>query len=138
MNRLNDISFVGQLIFLVIVLLISWSGVRVIQTNYSLQKQIGNLKQQNQLQKLKNEDLALQNKYYQSNQYIDISARQNFSLAAPGEKEVLVPRQVALAYTVNLPSFTATSPLPNKSTQPAYQRNFESWVNFFLHRPRSN
>src|ERR1700677_3454734 len=101
-NRLNDVRFVGQMLFLVIVLLISWSGVKVIQTNYSLQKQISVLKQQNNLQKLQNENLALQNQYYNSNQYLELSARQNFGLAAQGEKEIVVPRQVALSYTTNL------------------------------------
>jgi cell division protein FtsB len=136
-NRLNDVRFVGQMLFLVIVLLISWSGVKVIQTNYSLQKQISVLKQQNSLQKLQDENLALQNQYYNSNQYLELSARQNFGLAAPGEKEVIVPRQVAFNYTVNLPSLTSATISP-KSKQPAYQSNFESWVNFFLHRPNSN
>jgi cell division protein FtsB len=136
-NRLNDVRFVGQMIFLVIVLLISWSGVKVIQTNYGLQKQISVLKQQNNLQQLQNENLALQNQYYNSNQDLDISARQNFSLASPGEKEIIVPQQVALSYTVNLPQ-PASSPASTPSKQPAYQRNFQSWVNFFLHRPNSD
>lgn len=136
-NRLNDIRFVGQLLFLVIVLLISWSGVKVIQTNYGLQKQISVLRQQNKLQQLQNENLAFQNQYYNSNQYLDLSARENFGLAASGEKEIIVPRQVALAYTVKLPSTLGTS-VTAKSRQPAYQQNFESWVNFFLHRPFNN
>jgi len=136
-NRLNDVRFVGQMIFLVIVLLISWSGVKVIQTNYGLQKQISVLKQQNSLQQLQNENLALQNQYYSSNQYLDISARQNFSLAAPGEKEIIVPQQVALSYITNLPQPTITSTIA-PSKQPAYQRNFQSWVNFFLHRPNND
>jgi cell division protein FtsB len=136
-NRLNDVRFVGQMLFLVIVLLISWSGVKVIQTNYGLQKQISVLKQQNKLQQLQNENLSLQNQYYNSNQYLELSARQNFGLAAPGEKEIIVPRQVALSYTVNLPSITEIAVL-SKSKQPVYQADFESWVNFFLHRPDSD
>jgi cell division protein FtsB len=135
-NRLNDVRFVGQMLFLVIVLLVSWSGVKVIQTNYGLQKQISVLKQQSELQKLQNENLALQNQYYNSNQYLELSARQNFGLATPGEKEIIVPQQVALAYTVNLPSSTNTNIA--KSKPPVYQSNFESWVNFFLHRPNSS
>jgi cell division protein FtsB len=135
-NRLNDVRFVGQMLFLVIVLLVSWSGVKVIQTNYGLQKQISVLKQQSELQKLQNENLALQNQYYNSNQYLELSARQNFGLAAPGEKEIIVPQQVALAYTVNLPSSTNANIA--KSKPPVYQSNFESWVNFFLHRPNSS
>ncbi|HVA10751.1 MAG TPA: septum formation initiator family protein [Candidatus Dormibacteraeota bacterium] len=136
-NRLNDIRFVGQMLFLIIVLLVSWSGVKVIQANYGLQKQISVLKQQNKVQQLQNENLALQNQYYNSNQYLGLSARENFGLAAPGEKEIIVPRQVALNYTVNLPSISTTTVVP-KAYQPAYQSNFESWVNFFLHRQSNN
>jgi len=44
LNRFNDIRFVGQAIFVLIVLLISWSGVKSIQTNYNLQKQISKAK----------------------------------------------------------------------------------------------
>ena len=132
-QRLSDVRFVGQLVFVVIVLLISWSGVKTIQTNYGLQKQITALNQQNSLQKLQNDNLALQNQYFNSNQYLELSARQNFGLAAPGEKEVIVPARVALAYTVDMPTTTTTSDVA-KAKQPAYQRNLESWINFFLHR----
>ena len=136
LRRLNDPRFVGQLIFVVVVLLVSWSGVKSIQTNYGLQKQITALNQQNSLQQLQNDNLALQNQYYNSSQYLELSARQNFGLAAPGEKEVIVPAQVAQAYTVNLPS-TAPPDAVTKAKQPVYQRNFESWVDFFLHRQNS-
>lgn len=129
--RLGDVRFAGQVVFVVIVLLISWSGVKSIQTNYGLQKQISALKQRNALQKLQNDNLVLQNEYYNSNQYLELAARQNFGLAAPGEKEILVPKDVALVYTVDLPSLSKPKPKP----KPVYQRNFESWVNFFLHRP---
>ena len=129
---LGDLRFAGQILFVVIVLMISWSGVKSIQTNYGLQKQISALKQQADLQKLQNDNLALQNQYLNSNQYLELSARQNFGLAAPGEKEIVVPANVALAYTVNLP--TSAKADNTKAKQPAYQRNFESWVDFFLHR----
>lgn len=132
LKRLNDVRFVGQVVFVVIVLLVSWSGVKTIQTNYNLQKQISALNQQNELQKLQNRNLELQNEYYNSDQYLDISARQNFGLAAPGEKMVIVPKKVALAHTIDLPSDAKKVTAQDK--KPAYQSNFESWVNFFLHR----
>ena len=108
-SRLTDVRFLGQVVFVLLVLLMSWSGVKAIQTNYGLQKQISALKQQNELQKLKNDNLALDNDYYNSNQYLELAARQNFGLAAAGEKEVIVPKSVAMAYTVNLPDKTKTS-----------------------------
>lgn len=131
-KRLSDVRFAGQVVFVVIVLLISWSGIKTIQTNYSLQKQISALRQENDVQKLKNTNLALQNQYLNSNQYLELTARQNFGLANPGEKEVIVPEAVALAYTSD-----AAMPLQAPSAdahRPGYQRNFESWVDFFLHR----
>ena len=131
-RRLSDVRFLGQLIFVIIVLLISWSGIKTIQTNYGLQKQISAIDQENQLQKLQNDNLALQNQYLNSNQYLELAARQNFGLAAPGEKEIVVPEKVALAYSVPIPA----GPTDDTATshQPVYQRNFQSWVDFFLHR----
>lgn len=134
-QKLGDVRFAGQVVFVVIVLLISWSGVKSIQANYGLQKQISTLKQQNALQKMQNDNLALQNQYFNSNQYLELSARQNFGLAAPGEKEVVVPEDVAMAYTADLPSPSSSD---HQSPPPAYQRNFNSWMDFFLHRQAGN
>lgn len=131
-KRLNDVRFVGQLVFVTIVLLISWSGIKTIQTNYGLQKQISEARQQNELQKLQNQNLALQNEYYKSKQYLELSARQNFGLAAPGEKEIVVPERVALAYTIETPPISKTNKAKEKQSK--YQRNFQSWVDFFLNR----
>lgn len=131
LQRLGDVRFIGQVVFVIIVLLTSWSGVKSIQTNYGLQKQISALKQQNELQKLQNDNLELQNQYFNSNQYLELAARQNFGLAKPGEKEILVPKNVALAYTVDLPSLTKDE---KPKAKPVYQHNFQSWVDFFLHR----
>src|SRR6185312_1894077 len=89
-SQLNDVRAVGLLIFLVVVLLISWSGAKVIQTNYTLQKQISTLRQENQVQELQNNNLKLQNDYFNTDQYLELSARQNFGLGRAGETEVLI------------------------------------------------
>jgi cell division protein FtsB len=129
--QLNDVRAVGLLIFLVVVLLISWSGAKVIQTNYNLQRQISRLEQENDIQKLQNNNLKLQNQYFQTDQYLELSARQNFGLGKSGETEVVVPVSVALKHAPALKEEKRPTPT---SKQPFYQRNFEAWVNFFLHR----
>lgn len=131
-RRLRDIRVVGQLAFAVVVLLVSWSGVKSIDTNYALQQQVATLQQQNTVQELENNNLRLQNDYFNSDQYLELSARQNFGLAAPGETEVIVPQSVALSYTV--PVDAADTAAARAGKLPFYQRNFEAWVNFFLHR----
>ena len=130
-RQLRDVRVAGQVLFVIIVLLVSWSGVKAIDANYQLQQQIATLNEQNKLQQLENNNLKLQNDYYNSNQYLELSARQNFGLGAQGETELVVPKSVALAYTVSEPKPPA--PKPN-SEPPAFQRNIQAWVNFFLHR----
>lgn len=131
--QLRDLRVVGLLLFLVILLLVSWSGVKAIEANYGLQKQISVLKQENGVKKLANENLKLDNDYYNTSQYLDISARQDFGLAAPGETVLNVPREVAMSYTVDLPKTSEASDAP-KVNEPAYQRNFQAWMDFLFHR----
>ena len=135
-QQLRDIRVVGLITFLVIVLLVSWSGVKAIQTNYDLQKQVATLQQQNALSALKNTNLRLQNEYYNSNQYLELSARQNFGLGAPGETELLVPKNVAMSHLVNMPGATNSS--ANKERKSWVDSNLTSWLDFFFHRQSSN
>lgn len=133
-DQLQDVRVIGLLTFAIIVLLVSWSGVKAIDTNYRLQKQITSLQQQNDVQELSNNNLKLQNEYYNSQQYLELEARQNFGLAMPGETELLVPTNIALAHTVKLANAEQEQATTTKAKQPGYQRNFQAWMNFFLHR----
>jgi cell division protein FtsB len=131
--HLRDLRVVGLLLFLAILLLVSWSGVKAIEANYGLQKQISGLKQENGVKKLANENLKLENEYFETPQYLEVAARQDFGLAAPGETVLNVPRSVALSHTVDLPK-TDQSKAQSKPEPPAYQRNLQAWMDFLLHR----
>ena len=135
--QFRDVRAMGLGLFLVIVLLVSWSGVKTIDTNYHLQQQIASLEQENQVQDLANTNIQLQNQYYQTDEYLELSARQNFGLAAPGETVLNVSKEVALAHTKNLPDAEASQVKKTEAKQPAYQRHFQSWINFLLHRSSS-
>ena len=132
-HSLWNMRMLGQLFFLLIVLLISWSGVKAIQSNYELQKQVTTLQQQNQVQQLENSNLQLQNNYFNTNQYLELSARQELGLGDPGETELIVPQNVALATLANLTS-SQNSSSKNTTQLPWYERNVKSWFDFFLHR----
>ena len=136
-SQLKDLRVVGLMVFLVIVLLVSWSGVKAIETNYGLQKQISGLKQENSVKKLTNDNLKLENDYFESSQYLELAARQDFGLAAPGETVVNVPRSVAMSFTVDLPKPAESQEKP-AAKQPAYERNFQAWMDFLLHRRSGN
>jgi cell division protein FtsL len=132
-SQLRDIRVLGLGLFLLVVILISWSGVKTIQSNYALQKQIAQLTQENEVQQLQNDNLSLQNEYLNTNQYLELSARQNFGLGAPGETELLVSKNVALAQLAPIPDLTTTSSSAS-GHQSRYEKNYHAWINFFLHR----
>ncbi|NDC22106.1 septum formation initiator family protein [bacterium] len=131
-DRLSDLRFLMQIGFAIFILMISWSGIQSIQANYNLQKQITELNQQNDLMTMSNENLRLQNDYFKSNQYLELSARRNFGLAAPGEKVIVVPKSVALSAVsdIKIQDNNATS-LAKKTVM---QNNAKSWLDFFLNR----
>lgn len=127
---------VGFYIFAVIVLAIAWSGVKTVQNNYELQKQISVLKQQNEILQLYNQNTDLQSQFYGTDQYLELSARQNLGLAAPGETVLIVPKSVAMKY-VN-PSLTPKTDNAdgNSSNTPKskFAQNFQDWRDFLLGR----
>ena len=132
--QLRDVRVLGLVIFGVVVLLVSWSSIQIIQTNYDLQKQISKLQQQNDVQQLENNNLKLRNEYFNTDQYLELTARKQFGRAAPGETELLVPKTVALAHATVLSHQAAKPAVVAKTHKPGYQRNFEAWMDFFLHR----
>lgn len=133
-KQLRDLRTVGLLLFLVIVLLVSWSGVKTIEANYGLQKQISALKQENTVKKLANENLKLQNEYLNTPQYLEVAARQDFGLAAPGETVLNVPRSVAMSFTVDPPKDQPAPDTKQNAKQTRYQQNFQAWLDFLFHR----
>ena len=136
-ESLRNLKTIGLIVFAVVVLLITWSGVKTIQSNYDLQKRISAIQQQNQVQLLENENLQLENDYYNTNQYLELSARQELGLGASGETELIVPQSVALAH-LSPASVSQTAGAKMNFNQPEYQKNFESWMNFFLHRSNNS
>ena len=134
-QQFRDVRAIGLAVFGVIALMVTWSGIKAVQTNYGLQKQISSLQQQNGLAMLQNNNLKLQNQYLNTDQFLELSARREFGLAAPGEKVLLVPENVALAHAIDLSADKSSSSQAVTSIdKPVYQQNFEHWVDFFLHR----
>ncbi len=125
-------SNVALYIFALIVLAITWSGVKTIQSNYELQKQVSVLKQQNDVTSLQNQTIQLKNQYYATDQYLDLAARQDLGLAAPGEQVLLISKATALKY-VNT-SIASQVQISKSDTRPQFIKNMEAWRDFLLGR----
>jgi cell division protein FtsB len=130
-KRFQDVRAVGLIVFGLIVLMITWSGIGAIQTNYNLQKQISQLNQENSNQSLENKNLQLENEYYNTNQYLELQAMALLGKGEPGETLILVSKTAALSQLAPQIQLTAASSTPQK---PKYQQNFESWMSFYFHR----
>ena len=136
-SQFTDIRNIGLCIFALIVIAIAWSTARTIQSNYDLQKQVSVLKQQNAVLELQNQNADLENKYYETNQYLDLAARQNLGLAAPGEQVLIVPNSVAMKY-VDSSIVRNQAPAPAVVDKPSkYVKNVEDWRDFLLGRKPS-
>lgn len=136
MNFFGDVRNIGLIIFVVIALLVTWSGIKVVQTNYDLQKQISTMQQENAVKKLENSNLGLKNQYYETDQYLELVARRQYNKALPGEKLLIVPESVALAHTVDVkvPGLDAAEQPSAQEEGPWYERNFNAWLDFLFRK----
>jgi cell division protein FtsL len=135
LKQLADPRNLVLYVFALMVMAITWSGVRTVQNNYNLQKQIAVLNQQNTLLQLENGNAKLQNKYLQTDQYLDLAARQNLGLAAPGEKVLVVPKSVAMKFVdQSLIINRIAENAKNSPPKSKYANNLQDWRDFLLGR----
>lgn len=125
LRRIRNLVTFNNCVLLVALLIAGswiWSTVEAIGKNFRLQQQVDALAQEVAVSELQNKTLQLQNNYYSSDQFLELSAREHLNLVSPGEKVLILPQNKVqpLAQT-----FTAQDSGGQKS-------NFEQWMNFLL------
>ena len=102
----------------------SWAvgAIGVLNRNYDLQRQVDQAKLDNQIIDLQNQNLRLQQAYYQTDEYLDLQARALLNKSGAGEHLVILPGGVAK--TVN----TAATPAP------IAESNINQWMDFLFGR----
>ncbi len=100
-----------------------WGTMDTLQNNFRLQAQVNTLRQQAERNTLETQNLALENQYYASNEYVELQVRERLGKAAPGESMLLLPTNTA--------SDTQTTPKPIATTATS-TGNFQAWLNFFF------
>lgn len=133
-RKLVDARNVALYVFGIIVLAIAWSGAKTVQNNYQLQKQISTIQQQNGVLHLQNNNTFLQNQFYNTDVYQELSARQNLGLAAPGEKVLVIPKSVAMKYVDKALDDKRDNAVASIDNRPKYTKNLEAWRDFLLGR----
>ena len=112
-----------------------WGSLGVMQRNYNLQKEVDYKAQQLQLAQLETMNLQLEQRYYKTNEYQELAARESLGLALPGEKVLILPN--------NSPAVIAADQAAAQqvTTPDVPLSNFQQWVNFFFganNKPTSN
>lgn len=131
LKMLSDTRVLGLIGFGVVALLVTWSGIKIVQKNYELDKQIAVAKQRNQVEVLENQNLKLKNTYYETNQYLELAARRQLGRAAPGEKLYQVPESVALSKTIEVPKEQQLAPV-SEAPKSKQRQNIEAWIKFLF------
>lgn len=103
-----------------------WGTVTTLQQNFKFQQQVDDLDQEVKLMKLQNENQELQKRYYKSDEFLELSARQRLGKAAPGEHLVILPSSSEIKDTVK--------PTTEKVIETS---NFSQWMSFFFGRRQS-
>jgi cell division protein FtsB len=134
-SRFKDLRMVGLSVFVVVILMVTWSSINTIQTNYELQKEIAKLEQENALTALENENERLSNEYFASDQYVELEARRVFGKAEPGEKLVIIPKEVAMAKTVESSRAVVAEAEGIDEELVWYKANLQAWADFFFNHP---
>lgn len=112
------------LVALAIALSSVWLTVVALQKNFVLQQQVDTLGQENSVYSLANDAQRLQNKYYQSREYLELGAREHLGLANSGEKLLVLPPN-----TVTSPAEADAAP---QLVPLAKRSNFDQWMYFLF------
>lgn len=104
-----------------------WGSLQVMQRNFGLQREVDHKRQELQLTQLQKDSLELQKRYYQTDEYKELAAREALGLVMPGERVVILPD--------NSQAVIDADKAANKPSTPVLQptsSNLEQWLNFLF------
>lgn len=105
-----------------------WGALEMMQRNYSLQKEVDTKRRVLQLTELQRDSLALQKRYYQTNEYQELAVRESLGLVMPGEKMLILPKNTSDATSVE----DSDETLVTTTNTPSRTSHFEQWLNFLF------
>ncbi len=105
-----------------------WGSLQVMQRNYGLQKEVDQKRRELQLADLQKQSLQLQQRYYQTDEYRELAAREALGLVMPGEKLLILPANSQVAKDADKkPVTSSAAATPQDKTS-----NMEQWLNFLF------
>lgn len=126
-NRLKSLITLNNGVLLVAILITvswAWGTVEAIGRNFTLQQQVDALVQEVDYEDLQNETLKFQQKYYQTDEFLELSARERLNKANDGEKVLILPKNTVSSKN-NVEQNTFVVPITQRS-------NLEQWIYFLF------
>lgn len=118
---------VSRLVLMVVIAAVAvWMAmvIQVLNNNYKLQRQVDNAKLDSQMLELENQNLRLEQLYYRTDEYMELSARSLLGKALPGEHLVVLPR---VSYA---------SKAKRSGGAVVTKSNFDQWLDFLFGQNR--
>lgn len=116
------------LVVLVLFFGFMWGSVNAMQKNYQLRRNLENKRRQLELVKLQEKMLEYQQRYLKSDEYQELSAREDLGKVKPGEKVLIMPENSATAKQEDARSGSLL--VDNKNSKQS--SNFSQWMKFLF------
>ena len=104
-----------------------WGSLQVMQRNFALQKEVDQKQRLLELTQLQKDSLQLQQRYYQTDEYKELAARETLGLVMPGEKLIILPANSQAVIDADKAADQQTTPTPTQTST-----NMEQWLNFLF------
>ena len=110
----------------------AWGSIGMMQRNYDLQKEVDAKARNLKLAELQTQNLAYEQRYYQSSEYQELEVRKRLGLSNPGEHMLILPPNSQQAKDAD----AVTTGKPVKTIEPT--SDFQQWMNFLFGGNRRN
>ena len=105
----------------------TWGAISSVTRNWNLAQQLTNSKRQVEVLKLETENLQLENDFYKTAEYQELSARRLQNKALPGETMVYLPDNSETAKNKHQNASASTTVATNN-----VYNNFDQWMLFLF------
>ncbi len=128
-KRFSLSGLIGVVLVLVVGMLVV-GAVQAIQDNFKEQIRVDSTAQEVALLELEVDTKKFENKYYQTDEYVDLQARRLLNKASPGEKLVILPdngyeNKSTTTGSIAQAAVSSEPPLKDRS-------NLEQWLYFLF------
>lgn len=104
-----------------------WGSLQAMQRNFTLQRQVDDQRRLLELTQLQRDSLELQQRYYQTDEYRELAARDSLGLVLPGENVIILPPNSPEV----IESDKSAGATRVVSDEPSAS-NLEQWLNFLF------